>query len=360
MNGRVILAITQKDILDAIKNRYLLIGLILPVGLSLLFHVLFQGVPDVGGLTMAVYDPSGSRLTAGLQTLSGIKILKVDSEAQLKEQVSKLGAAVGGIAVPANFDQDVNSGKQPQLTVYLNMQKVGAQLALFRELVSEQVWALNPTAAPARIIWSEVSSAEGSPAPPTFRLDWYLLVLFLVMSLTMTGGFVVPLLLVEEEDKHTMEFLLVSPATHSEVVIGKALTGLVYSALGAGTMILLNRGWSGNWPVTFLALLLGALFLVAAGLLMGSVFRTTMQVNTWSSIIMLVFLAPTWFTVFQLPSVLDTVIHLIPTFYLADLLTQSLNNAVTLTGAGTDLAVLLGSMILTFGAVIWTLRRQEL
>jgi ABC-2 type transport system permease protein len=360
MNGRTVWAIAQKDIVDAVKNRYLLISLILPVGLSLMFRVLFGNVPDVGGLTVAIFDPSGSRLTAGLQTQPGVKVLRVDSEEQLKEQVSKMGAAVGGITVPPNFDSDVNSGRQPQLTAYLNMQKGGAQLAAFRELVSEQVWALNPAAEPARINWSEVSAAVSSPTTATFRLDAYLLVLFLVMSLTMTGAFVVPLLLVEEKDKHTMEFLLVSPATTSEVVAGKALTGLAYGALGAGTMIALNHGWSGNWPVTFLVIFLGALFLVAAGLLMGSVFRTMMQVNTWSSIIMLVLLAPTWFSVFQMPSVFETAVRLIPTYYLADILNHSLNNTVTLAGAGIDLAALLGSLILAFGAVIWILRRQEL
>jgi ABC-2 type transport system permease protein len=360
MSGRIVWAIAQKDILDAIKNRYLLMGLILPVGLSLLFRVLFQSISNPSSLTVAVYDPSGSRLTAELLALPGVKVLKVDSEAQLREQVNKGGAATGGISIPESFDQEVNSGRQPELTVYLNPQKGNVQLAAFRELLSEQVWALNSAAAPARIHWLEFSPAEGSSVQSTLRLDLYLLVMFLVMSLTMTGAFVVPLLLVEEKDKHTLEFLLVSPATPTEVVIGKALTGLVYSALGAGTLIALNHGWSGNWPLTVLALILGALFLVAVGLLMGSVFHTMMQVNTWSSIVMLVLLAPSWFTVFQLSSILGTAVRLIPTYYLADLLSLSLNNAATLPGAGTDIAVLLGSLILTFGAVIWILRRQEL
>jgi ABC-2 type transport system permease protein len=359
MNARIVLAIAQKDIRDAIRNRYLLVGLILPVGMSLLFRVLFNGASTVATPTVAIYDPAGSRLTAELQALPQWIILRVDSRAQLNEQVSDAGMAVGGIAVPANFDQELASGNQPRLAVSLNLQKNAAQLAAFRQLLTEQVWALNPAAEPVRIEWSEVSPAQGSQASISTRIDLYLLVLFLVMSLTMTGAFVVPLLLVEEKDKHTMEFLLISPATPAEVVAGKALTGLVYSAIGAGTMLLLNHGWAGNWPVTFLAVLLGALFMVAIGLLMGSVFQTMMQVNTWSSIIMLVILSPTWFTVFQLPPLLNAIVRVIPTFYLADLINLSLSDRVTFSAGLLDFSVLLGSLILTFGLVIWILRRQE-
>jgi ABC-2 type transport system permease protein len=359
MNGRIILAIAQKDVLDAIRNRYLLIGLVLPVAMSLLFRVLFGGTPDLGTLSVAVYDPTGSRFTSQLQALPQIKLLPVDSMEQLKEQVNTAGLAIGGIAIPANFDPDVDSGKQPELTIYLNMKKGAAQRTAFRQMILQQVWELNPAAIPARINWSEVSAAEESPTGTAFRADLYLLVLLLVMSLTMTGAFVVPLLMVEEKEKHTLEFLLVSPATPQEVVMGKALTGLVYCAIGAATMLLLNRGWMGNWPVTILAVVLGALFMVAVGLLMGSVFQTSMQVNTWSSIILLLLLLPTWFTVIQLPPAVNIVVRLIPTYYLADLLNRSLSGGAMQSAAVMDLGVLMASLILLFGLVIWILRRQE-
>jgi len=359
MNGRRILAITQKDVRDAIRNRYLLIGLILPVAMSLLFRLLFTGTTNLGTLPVAVYDPGGSRFTSQLQALAQIKLVTVDSVEQLKEQTATAGSAVAGIFVPSNFDQDIASGIQPELTIYLNIKKGTAQRTAFRQLVTQQVWALNPAAAPARINWSEASAAEESPTGTTFRVDLYLLILLLVLSLAMTGAFVVPLLLVEEKEKHTMEFLLVSPATSQEVVMGKALTGLVYSAIGAVAMLILNHGWMGNWPMTILAVVLGALFMVGVGLLMGSMFQTTMQVNTWSSIFLLLLLLPTWFTVIQIPPAVNFVVRLIPTYYLADLVNQSLSNTVTLSAGGIDLGVLLASLILIYGLVIWILMRQE-
>jgi ABC-2 type transport system permease protein len=358
MNGRIVLAIAQKDVRDAIKNRYLLMGLVLPVAMSLLFRLLFSGTTDLGKLTVAVYDPGGSRFPSQLQTLPQIKIVAADSSEQLREQTNTAGGTIGGIAIPVNFDQDVTAGRQPELTVYLNTKKASAQQAAFRQLILQQVWGLNPAAVPARVNWVVVSAPEAAPPGAAFRVDLYLLVMLLVMSLTMTGAFVVPLLLVEEKEKHTMEFLLVSPATAQEVVAGKALTGLVYSALGAAAMLLLNRGWMGNWPVTILAAALGALFMVAVGLLMGSIFQNTMQVNTWSSIILLLLLLPTWFTVIQMPPAVNAIVRLIPTFYLADLLNRSLGGGVLQSAGFIDLGVIIASLSVTFGLVIWILRRQ--
>ena len=355
MNWRAILTIAHKDIVDAIKNRYILFGLVLPIGLSLFFRLVFSGPDEL--ITIAVYDPGGSRLAAELRELPQVRLLEVASDQQLAEEVEK--EAVGGLAVPAGFDAAVEAGEQPELTVYLNRRRGGGELAVFRRLVEQQVWALAEQPPPARITWADVADAAGLQGGGEFRLDHYFLIMFLVMAPAMAGTFMVPLLLVEEKEKHTLDALLMSPAGTSEVVAGKALTGLVYSLLTAGVLIALNEGWVGDWPVTAVATLLGSLFMVAVGLLMGSLFRTTMQVNTWSSIVMLALTAPSWFLMIALPTPLETALRLIPTHYLADALGLALAGEASLARVWGDLAVLAGSVIVAFAAVVWTLRRQE-
>ena len=143
------------------------------------------------------------------------------------------------------------------------------------------------------------------------------------------------------------------------MVAGKALTGLVYSLLIAGILITLNQGWVGDWPVTLLAVLLGALFMVAVGLLMGSLFQTTMQVNTWSSIVMIVLMVPSWLTMLQMPTALEIALRLIPTHYLTKVLELALAGDASLVRVWGDLALLLGSVVLAFACVVWTLRRED-
>jgi ABC-type Na+ efflux pump permease subunit len=363
MNTRTVLAIARKDILDAIKNRYLLMSMVLPVGMSVVFRILFTDVVSMSALQVAVCDPGGSRLTAQLRALSEIKLVEVESVDRLQEEVGD--DAVGGLFIPEDFDAEVDLGEQPELTIYMNSRKGGAEQAIFQEIIYQQVWMMREDAAPVKFVWSEAGSQPGEDSSESgnrtrsFQMDSYLLVMFLVMSLAMTGSFVVPLLLVEEKEKHTMEFLLVAPVAPAEIAAGKALTGLVYSGLGAGILIALNEGWKGNWPLTVLAAALGAMFLVMVGLLMGSLLRTTMQINTWSTIVVMVLLAPSWLGVVTLPAFLDTFVRFIPTYYLAKILEQSLAGRATLADSVSHLAVIAAGAAVTFAIVVWVLRRQE-
>jgi ABC-2 type transport system permease protein len=355
MSWRVIFAIVRKDVVDAVKNLYVLFAIVMPIVMSLLLRLVFPGADVPGTLTIVVYDPGASRLVAGLRELDQVELLEVASGDRLDEEVEE--DAVGGLAVPSGFDAAVEAGEQPDLTVYLNQRRTGYERLVFRRLVEQQVWALAGQDLPARITWTDVAARSGLQGDLDF--EHYLLVMFLVMALSMTGAFVVPLLLVEEKEKHTLQALLVSPARPAEVVAGKALTGLFYSLLVSGLLIGLNRGWVGNWPVTILALLLGALFSVEVGLLMGGFFRTTMQVNTWASFVMLGLMAPSWFTIVVLPTPLDQIVRFLPTYYLTQALGLSLAGEASLARVGGHLAVLLGGGMAAFAAVVWTLRRED-
>ncbi len=357
MNWRIVLAIARKDVVDAVKNLYILFCLVLPMGMWLIWRLIIPIPDELGALTVAVYDPGSSRLVAGLRALSQVQVLDATSAEQLPKMVEE--QAVGGLAVPAGFDAAVDTGEQPELTVYLNRRRGGGGVVAFQRLVEQQVWAMVGQEFPARLVTTDVAAPPGMQDQGGLRFDYYLLVLLLVMALAMTGAFVVPTLLVEEKEKHTLEALLVSPAGPAEVVTGKALTGLVYSLLIAGVLIALNQGWVGNWPITALAVLLGSLFLVAVGLLMGALFRTTMQVNTWASLVMLTLMAPSWFTILQMPAPLEAVMRLLPTYYLTAALGLALAGEASLARVWGDLAVLLGSVIVTLAAVVWVLRRES-
>ncbi|MBN1438258.1 MAG: ABC transporter permease [Anaerolineales bacterium] len=362
MNAQAVLAIAWKDILDAVKNRYLLMSLILPVGMSVVFQLVFGRISNMDALRVAVFDAGGSRLTECLRAVPNLTLVVVESQDRLSEEVD--GEAVGGIAVPAGFDSDVDLGRRPKLTVWLNGNKGGGELALFREILIRQVWAMKTDSEPVEIVWSQIpdrpeAAREEGFRKEGFRMDWYLLVMFLVMSLTMTGSFVVPLLMVEEKEKHTMEFLLVAPITPAEIAAGKALTGLIYSGLGAAVLVALNRGWTGAWPVTFLALLVGALFMVLTGLLMGTLLHATMQVNTWSTVVVLILLAPSWLSVLELPTFLESALRAVPTYYLVEMLGQSIAGQVAPLDAAVRLLYLAACTAALFGIVVWAMRRQE-
>ena len=354
MNLGVVAAIARKDIVDAIRNRYLLAALMTPVFVAVLFRILLPGIGGLNNLTIVVHDPGGSRLVAQLRAAPQINLIQASSAEGLPNEVEK-SKAVGGLVVPLNFNADVAAGKQPEVTAYVNNKKSDIQQGVLRQVLEQQVLALVEPI-PARLSWVDVGREADAPPQAPFNLNQMLFPLLLLITFGMSGALVVPLLLVEEKEKRTLDFLLTSPATLSEIVTGKAFTGVVYSALIAGVLIAINYKLIGNWPLTLLTLLAGLVLIVAIGLFMGSLFQNTMQVNTWASLVLMVLLAPSFPTP-GLPVALETASRLIPTYYFVEALRMSLAGTSSPKLWG-NLAVVLGCTVLALFAATWGLRRQ--
>jgi ABC-2 type transport system permease protein len=282
----------------------------------------------------------------------------VGSADEVREHVNK--DKLGGLIVPAAFDDDIKAGKTPDLQVYTNARRGGLRQMAFKQIVEAGVRSVAGQTMPVNVMVTEVSNV-GAGAGSPFDLTSYYLNLFLVLSLTMVGVFVVPYILVEEKEKQTLKAVLVSPASYVDVVMGKGLVGLIYALVVAVVLMALNKGFVGNVLVTSLALLLGAVFLVQLGLLMGAMFKTVNQVNSWSSIVMLALLLPGMFSDAFLPppEPLPTILGFIPTSYMANAITQGMANSATASSAALNLGVLAVSAVVAFVAVIWFLRRER-
>lgn len=356
MNFGVILAITRKDVIDAIRNRYLLTALITPLFVAVLFRVLLPGINNSSILSIVVHDSGNSAVTAEWRKTPQIKVVDAGSAEAIASEVQKR-KAIGGVAVPNNFDADVAADKQPQLTIYVNNRKSILEQAAFRRLLDQQVRGLVKQPEPARLVWIDVEKETDDPKRGGLGLDTMLLPLLLILTLGMIGAMVVPLLLVEEKEKRTLDFLLASPATLKEIVAGKALTGVAYTVLIAGLLLIVNRHIVASWPFMALTIMLGLVFVVAVGLVMGSLLNNTMQVNTWASSVLIVLLVPS-FPSLGLPGVLDTAIRFIPTYYLTEALNMSMTGNIS-SRIWVHLAVVLGCTIVAFLAAAWALHRRH-
>ena len=355
MNLDVISAITRKDVVDAIRHRYLLTALITPLFVALLFRLLLPGINSRSILTIVVHDPGASTLLAEMRKSPQITIVDVASAEATASEVERR-KAIGGLVVPVNFDADVAAGKQPELAVYINNRNVSFEQAAFRRLLDQALRSLVKYPDPARLVWHDVDKEASEQARGGASLEQLLLPLLLILTFGMTGAFVVPLLIVEEKEKRTLDFLLSSPASLKEIIAGKALTGVVYTVLISALLLYLNRQHIKNWPLTSLTVVLGLLFVVAVGLLMGSALKNTMQVNTWASFILIILLAPS-FPSIGISGYVDKAMRLVPTYYLNEALKMSMTGTVS-SRFWIQLAVLLGCTLITFFAASWALHRR--
>jgi ABC-2 type transport system permease protein len=356
MNLNIVSAITRKDLVDAIRHRYLLTALVTPLFVALLFRVMVPTVNNRDILTLVVHDPAGSGLVGELENAPQIGVIEVASADATPKEVSTR-KAIAGLVVPPNFASEIAAGRQPELTVYLNNQKNVFEQAAFRRLLDQMVRAFAKQPEPAKLVWVDIDKEAKNEIAGGTGLDQMLLPLLLILTFGMTGAFVVPLLIVEEKEKRTLDFLLSSPASLREIIAGKALTGVVYTLLIAGLLLGINRQFIRNWPLTMLTVLIGLLFVVGVGMVIGSLLKNTMQVNTWASFVLIILLFPS-FPSIGITKWFDTAMRVIPTYYLSEALKLSMAGTMS-SQLWINLAVLTGSTLVVFFAAAWALHPRD-
>ena len=355
MNLNIVSAITRKDLVDAIRHRYLLTALVTRLFVAVLFRVMLPSANSRDLLTVVVHDPARSGLVAELQNSPRMDVVEVASADATPKEV-ETRKAIGGVVVPPNFASEIAASRQPELTVYINNEKNTFEQAAFRRLLDQLVRSFAKQPDPARFVWVDIDKDKKDEPTGGTSLDQILLPLLLILTFGMIGAFVVPLLIVEEKEKRTLDFLLSSPASLREIIAGKALTGVAYTLLIAGLLLGINRQFVRNWSMTFLTVVVGLLFVVGVGMVIGSLLKNTMQVNTWASLVLMVLLAPS-FPSIGITKWFDTAMRFIPTYYLSEALKLSMAGTIS-PQLWIHLAVLTGCTLVVFFAATWALHRR--
>jgi ABC-type Na+ efflux pump permease subunit len=174
--------------------------------------------------------------------------------------------------------------------------------------------------------------------------------LSVVFTIGMVGTTLVPNIILEEKHTKTMDALLVSPASPSQVVLGKAVTGLFYCLTAAAVAFVLNLTLVNLWGLAVLAAVLGSLFTVALGLLLGSAIVNRGQLTLWAWILLAPLLGAPLLTILVdvLPRSLISALGWIPTVALSRLLRLSFLDCAPLAQVGPELALVVGWTVADF------------
>ena len=141
----------------------------------------------------------------------------------------------------------------------------------------------------------------------------YFVLATVVMMLGMIAVLAVPIVLTEEAEKKTLDALLLV-ANYREVILGKALVGVAYSAASVALMLALTRLQPVDIPTFVAGSALLAVSLIGIGLLLGGLFKTAGQVYTWSSVVLLPIIGPAFVAGLPVPAALDLALRAFPTF----------------------------------------------
>lgn len=365
MHLRNILAIARKDALDILLNKSTLAGLLTPILLSLVFLLITVLVGN-HTTSILVYNPGNSGIVNVVSgAFSDSQVIQANSPADVAVQFGpdgthKSSSYAIGMVIPADFDSSLKAGSHPLLSLYINGDDVGTQQSL---LVQTAITNYSRTIASPQAPLMLAAATINPPSNTNIGSDLgQIYAVSALMVSFITGLVLMPNLLIEEKEKKTLRMLMVTPASFGDVIIGKMLTVLVYQLVLSGIVLAIVGGYMGDIPLVLLYTLLGACFGLALGLLFGSIFQTTTAAGAVSGVISFIYILPALF-VGQLGQLLGSgpfvqAIRVLPTYYMADGISNAMSGQGTFAGALLDISVTLGSVVVLLMIAAWALRRQ--
>ena len=351
---RIVWAITRKDILEAWKNKTILTQ-ILVVAFLIAYDHWAPALRDTP-TDLFIYDPGNSQGTTQLADTPQFRLIEADTEQRLIELMDEADPGEIGLILPADFDRALATGKAaPALRGYVNWADRFEAAALARDFETRlaALWGQ-----PVQLV---LADHVVRPQPDTLGIARGSVAMMLSYAIFMLGVFMVSHLMFEEKQTQTLQALLVSPASIGQIIAGKALTGMFYCTAAAGVVLALKWVFVIHWELMLLAVLCGALFNVALGLLFGTFLENRQQMMIWAFIPIVLLLIPVFLNVIEplLPQGLGTLIAGLPTVALATLFRFACTDGAPLARILGHLSLVLGSTALLLGLVVWKVRRMD-
>ena len=352
---RVILAITLKDCLDAVRDRKLL-----PIFAAVLLMIaLFRILPtwrDGDTPILAVVDSGQSTALDQWAESGEFDLHRMPTQQEMEYFLGGEDTAVLGLALPPNFDPDVTGGTDIELDGYVDHWVSDSDAEEIRSDFESRLSAL--TGRPVRI---EVDNEVAFTHPRGFKP--VTTSFLMVYALVVVGLMIAPNLMIEEKELKTLDALLISPASAGQIVIAKAITGLFYCLMAAGLVLAASAPLVVHWDIAILAAICGSLFTVSVGLLLGVTLNSRQQLIMWSAVLMFPLFVPVIASEIlpdiQAPALVQQIVSLVPTVAVAEAIRWALSGNVPWAEIGAGLAVTVACAIALLALVAWIVRRSD-
>lgn len=352
---RIIGAIAAKDIVDAVKSRTLLaivlgVAILVLSGQAMPWLLQLEARPQV-----VVYDEGKSRLAVALKQSDDVRLRAVRSPQELEQVLGESAEPLLGLWFPADLDGRLAANSPVELDGYVVHWAKSAKADELRDFFEARLTALAGQEVRVRTEGRAVYPAAGAGGWPDMAA------MTLIVAILAICGAVVPYLMIEEKETHTLDALLVSPASIGQVIGGKAIAGAFYGLLAAGVVCALNLRLIVHWQVALLAAVGAAFFAVALGLLLGSLFDNAQSVGLWFGAVLLVLLLPLLLGNYAAANsfgFVGTLLRWLPSALLVDAVKASFAAHVAWGEVLVGLGVVLACTVALLAIVVWWVRRS--
>jgi ABC-2 type transport system permease protein len=303
-NLSIINSVIKKDMKEFLRNKTIIIVILLPLLASLFFLI----IEDAGlnkDFNIGVIESSDSQLSAYInENIANINVVEFDNLANARKAVGDTLAGVINIKGSDDFE------------LYLNAANTSSYFFLQNQLENIIQRYLNiPLEYNLQI--NAVNRIEG-------KLGF--LPIWLTITITMIGVLIISGNLAEEKENKTMDAVYITPASNLLFLIGKILSGVILSTITALIMLFINgfyRQPLSNILTVFLAVFLGSLVFNLIGLIIGTKSESQSAARSVGTIIYFPLLFPT--LIYNLSDFTELLAKFFPTYYLFQIVSSLLS-----------------------------------
>jgi ABC-2 type transport system permease protein len=351
----LILAIARKDIAQAIKDRMIL-GVIIGVFLLILPSQLLPLILQNESTPLAViYGMEPTALANALTTLPDTSAYSTKSLEDLLDEIASGRGSVIGLVLPEDYSEEVSAGERININGYLTHWTDADEASQLVVHFENKIQMLTDTPVEITIIDDQVYPDEDT------RGSQVMFILQMINAIMTISLILVPQLMIIEKETHTLDALLISPASLTDLVIGKGLTGVFYAGVAVLIVVLMNLKIIAHWPLLIMGVLSGITLAVLTGLLIGLLFDNNQQATFAMWIVGLTAIAPPFILLIMtanLPKTLDTIVTWLPSGQIANLLLMSLMKSVDNQSALLGLGAIWIVNIILIGLNFWQIKQQ--
>jgi len=360
MHPRMIQSIFKKDLKDAIRDSRVLVAILVPLGIGILYNFIFNDTTPAPSATIAWHADGSTRLLDTLQGIAGDSVkLTVDQQPSadaVRSTMTDKDADIG-IIVPANFDVQIAQGGMPQLTVLLPETSTFAGNYV-AAAIDPAIRSMAGQRDPAQIAISRVASDTSSDSIfDRIGLRRYFVLFAVILEIGMIAMLAVPIILTEEVEKRTME-ALVLVASYVDIVIAKALVGIAYIVVASVLLLSVTRVVPERIVLFVLAALALGITMIGFGLLLGGLFRSANQLNTWGGVVLLPVIAPAFIVGLPIPGWLETICDFLPTSQGARVMIDSTANQSYFGQTWLSFVVIIAWALAAYTLLVYRLARR--
>jgi ABC-2 type transport system permease protein len=343
--------IARKDIGEMLKNKNTRVNIVILLGMIVFFYWMSTPRPFDKRINVVVYDEGKTSLAIENAKLEdGTEFIFYEASS-FEDMKRKMAYKELGLILPVDFDQILESGGEPGLEGYV-LWAHRSQAADLENKYSEKFTQL--LGRPLRIHIGD-NIVVPYPDVETNSIPFHVLFITLWLSIS-----TVPHLMFEERKNKTIEALWVSPASPSQVILGKALAGMFYITLAGILFFILNGVYVVNWGLAILGFCTIALLGIGFALLLGGIIQSAQQLSLWALCVAVLLIVPVLFVNEPfLASWLKSTLVWLPTAAMAKLVQFSFSSSASAAQLGLNLGITFASILLIFGLVVWQNRKLD-